>query len=233
MIQNIFQYYVFFKFILYFFTFTHVYYFIYNKCNIQKKITKNNKSKIISKPKSILAFIYFILLLLIFYLFTFKIILFILCCCIFSLLYLYNNISSELDNYLDEFNKIPIIIFFWKIFSTIFTFIYMCTNPINSFINKFIYKKILLLKNIINLIINLDTNSTEEENKYNKINKQLYNLKNNTDISKQSNFSEYIVKNANTKKEQKNNIYKKINNMNNIFTNDDINIEDITMSIST
>jgi len=221
--------------ILKFFMFTHIFHPLYKKCNVQKKIIKKNKTKIICKPKSIIAFSYFILLVILFQLFTFKIILFIIVSCIFGSLILYEKFSSDLEIKLEKYNKFPFIIMCWKIFHSIFTLIYICTKPINNIINKYIYKNFLLLKKLLNVVAHLDSNSIAEKD-FGDIHKKLLNISGNEEMSKISNISEYIVKSSKSKIDKNSNKNKnftddKVNNTCNNTVNDD-NIEEINKDIN-
>lgn len=239
-----------FKFLI----FSYIYYPLYKKCNIQKKILKNNKIKVICKPKSIIAFIYFLLLIILFNLFTMKVILFLCVGLLFSSLIIYDNFSPNLDNIFEKYNKIQLIIFCWKIFHSFFTIVYICTSPIYKLINNNLNKKILFIKNMLNFVVGLNSNTLDEK-RIEIINKELDNLhKNNIENSNNdenknsdmSSISEYIVKSTKikTNKDSKSNdkireykykneeIIEKINNINSIFSENISEIEDITITES-
>ena len=160
-----------FKFLL----FSFVYHPLYKQCNIQQKIKKHGKTKIIHKPKIIIAFGYFALLFILFNLFTMKLILFTIFGILFGSLYVYEKFSTELDAQLEKYNKSPISIFCWKIFHSIFTLIYMCTNPINKIVYGYLQKKFLIAKKMISYITHLDSNSFGDKD-LKEINKQLEEL---------------------------------------------------------
>ncbi len=167
--------------------FCYLYYPIYTNCNIQKKIKKNGKTKIISEPKSVLALINLILLYFLFNTFTFKMLLFIIIFLMMCSLVLYDRISPQLNNSLYKFNKSSIMIVIWKLLHTIFTLIYVITRPFFTKINNYIGKKINFANNIINQIANLSSD--------NDFKKELSNIKENTlNISNMSNMSDYIYK---------------------------------------
>ena len=202
MIQYITTFYQIFVVILKFFIFINVYHPLYKKCNVQKKIKKHNKTKIIYKPQSILAFSYFILLGLFFQLFTFKIILLVIIGSLFVCLFIYEKISPQLNNVLEKYNKITSVIYCWKLFHSVFTIIYICTNPINKIIKQHTNKYLLLVQNIIKTIANISSNSSDDN--FKDINKQILNMNiGNEDMSKMSNMSDYIVKTTKSKKNHK------------------------------
>jgi hypothetical protein len=187
-----------------FLMFSYVFHPLYLKCNVQKKIKKDNKIKIICKPKSLLLFIYFALLCLLFKLFTFKVINFLLVAIFFGFLVLYDKFSPNFSNALDKYNKMSIVIIFWKLFHSIFTIIFLCTEPINRVFNNFLKKKISQVKKLVTAVANLEGNSFEDKN-IDEINRKL-NLKNNEDeMSKMSNISQYLINSSkSTNKSSKN-----------------------------
>ena len=187
--------------ILKFFMFTYLFQPLYSKCNVQRKIKKGDKTKIICKPKSILAFIYFTQLCLLFRLFTFKVISFLFVGCTFGLLIIYDNFSQDLNEKFDKLNRMPMVILMWKLFHSIFTLIFICTNPVNKIFNNFVNKKYYEIKKIFNVLANLDSNSFDDKN-IEEINKQL-GLKNNNELSNMSGISQYLVNS--TKSEKKSN----------------------------
>lgn len=192
---------IFFKFlfgILNFFAFTYLYYPLYIKCNVQKRIKKGNKNKIVCKPRCTNAFIYFLLLFLIFYSFTFKVFLFLFFGLILIGLICYDKFVPNFNGLFNTYDKMPWIILLWKIFDTIFTLVYMCTSPINKYFNEIIKRKLSGLKKIFSLIANMNTNSFEEKD-ISEINRRL-GLKNDDEISKMSGISEYIVNSSKSEK---------------------------------
>lgn len=188
---NIFYYWLYYLF--YVLTFCYLFYPLYEKCNIQQKIKKNGKTKIISQPKSILAFIYFILLYMLFKCFTFKIIIFMLLLVIIGSLVMYDNVSSNLNEILHKYNKMKMTILCWKIFHTIFTLIYLITQPIYKIINVYVLNQSSLLKNIACKITNnIDFSSDDAMDNFGK--KILK-------ISEEfSSMSDYVVKISNEDK---------------------------------
>jgi len=128
---------------------------------LKKKIKKNGKIKIISQPKSVLAFTYLILLFILFKCFTFKIVLFIIISIIIGSLVLFDRLSPKMDEILYKFNKSDIMILCWKLLHTIFAVINIMTQPLFSIINEKINKKILMIQNFITQITNLGDNSSE------------------------------------------------------------------------
>ena len=170
---------------------------LYIKCNVQKKIKKGDKTKIICKPKSILAFIYFIQLCFLFRFFTFEVISFLFVCCTFGLLIIYDKFSQDLNKKFDQYNRMSIIILMWKLFHSVFTIIFICTNPVNKILNNYLSK----LKKIFIALVNLDSNSFADKN-IEEINRQL-GLKNDDEMSKMSGISQYLVNS--TKSEKKSN----------------------------
>lgn len=194
MIENIYPILNYVKYITLLFFFSYTYHYFYKKCNIQKKIKKNNKTKIVNKPKIILGFIYFILNMAIFYFFSFKIVFFIICIIIMGSLLLFDKLSPKLEESLEIYDRIPMIRLLWKIFSTILTLIYICTGPINKFITNFIKDYLQLFKNLFNNLINTNNDPNEINNEF-KMNLN--------DINELSNFSEYIMSSGNKKNRDK------------------------------
>lgn len=184
--------------ILQFFLFTYLFEPLYKKCNVQRKIKKGDKTKIICKPKSILAFIYFIQLCLLFRLFTFKVISFLFIACTFGFLIVYDKFSQDLNEKFDKFNRMPIVILMWKLFHSVFTLIFICTNPVNKIFNSFVNKKYVEIKKIFSVLANLDSNSFADKN-IEEINKQL-GLKNDDELSKMSGISQYLVNSTKSEK---------------------------------
>lgn len=184
--------------ILKFFMFTYLFQPLYTKCNVQRKIKKGDKTKIMCQPKSILAFIYFIQLCLLFRLFTFKVISFLFVCCTFGLLIIYDKFSQDLNNKFDKFNRMPIIILMWKLFHSIFTVIFICTNPVNKIFNNFLITKYSEIKKIFTALANLDSNSFADKN-IQEINRKL-GIKNDDELSKMSGISQYLVNSTKSEK---------------------------------
>lgn len=154
----------FFSIILKFYFFTYLYHPLYIKCNIQQKIKKKNKIKTIHKPKSIIAFIYFIVLFGLLKLFTFKVILFLVLGILFGGLIAFDIFTPMLNDFLEKYNKMFFVILLWKIFHTIFTLIYFFTNPINNIFNSIIKKRFSQFKNMYSFLANIDSNSFDEKN---------------------------------------------------------------------
>jgi hypothetical protein len=165
---------------------------------VQRKIKKGDKTKIMCQPKSILAFIYFIQLCLLFRLFTFKVISFLFVCCTFGLLIIYDKFSQDLNNKFDKFNRMPIIILMWKLFHSIFTVIFICTNPVNKIFNNFLITKYSEIKKIFTALANLDSNSFADKN-IQEINRKL-GIKNDDELSKMSGISQYLVNSTKSEK---------------------------------
>ena len=184
--------------ILKFFMFTYLFQPLYSKCNVQRKIKKKDKIKIICKPKSILAFIYFIQLCLLFRLFTFKVVSFLFVGCTFGLLIMYDKFSPNLNEKFDKYNRMPLIILMWKLFHSIFTLIFICTGPVNKIFNNFINNKYIETKKIFTALANLESNSFPDKN-IEEINKQL-GLNNDDELSKMSGISQYIINSAKSEK---------------------------------
>ena len=120
------------------------------------------------------------------------------------------------------------IILLWKLFHTVFTLIYVCTNPINNFLNGIIKKKVSEFKKIFTTIANLDANSFDEKD-INNINKQL-GLKKDDDMSKMSGISQYLVNSCKSEKKSIKNLNKTkklntINENNNTDSNTDMNVD--------
>lgn len=183
-----------FSIILKIWLFTFSFQPLYKNCDIRKKIKKGGKSKVISKPNIIIAFSYFILLFIMFRLFTFKMILFIAFGCVFGSLFAYDRFYGSSQT-LEKYNKSPVMIFSWKIFSTIFYLIYALTNPINKIVYEYVQKKFNLLKKMATYITHLDSNSLGEKN-LDDINKQLAELAEKNENSNMSGISEYVVKSS-------------------------------------
>lgn len=169
--------------------FSFIYIPLFNKCNVKKKVIKNDKTKIISQPKSVLALTYLILLYILFKCFTLKMVLFITIVIFISSLTLIDNLSPILNESLYKLNKSSIMILFWKLLHTIFTIINVITYPFFSIINNQLTKQYDNLKNLILKI----SNNTDGLN--NIIEKEI--LKISDDMS---NMSDYIY---NTKTKNK------------------------------
>jgi hypothetical protein len=182
-------------FIYKFFIFTYIYSFFYNSCNIHKKIKVHGKSKIVHQPKSVLAIIYFVLLSLIFKNFTFGVVIFITMTLVLVGLIICDKFIYNINDKLKDFNKHIFVIFFCKIFHSVFTLIYMCTNGLNNLLNDYFKKKITYVKRIFNAIANLE--STEKNNDCDNINKKLIKLNENNNDG--SGMSEYIIKSKKVK----------------------------------
>ena len=160
---NTINYYLFNSFYILFFC--YLYSPLYKSCNVQKKITKKNgKNKIISQPKSVLALTYLILLYSIFRCFTFKIILLILTSIITTIIILVDNFTPTLNNFLHNLNKTVVMIIFWKLIHTIFTLVYILTEPIFSIINNYLDKKMKIFKKIFTQIANLNLSDKSKSN---------------------------------------------------------------------
>jgi hypothetical protein len=164
--------------------FCYLYYPLYTSCNVQKKIKKNGKGKIISQPKSVLAVIYLLLLCIIFECFTFKIILFVIMVIIIGSLVLTDKFTPKLNDTLYNLNKSTIMIMIWKLLHTFFTLVYTITQPIFSIINNQVQNKYETLKKIFDKIANLNLSSSSNDNF--EISSKL-----NEDLS---NISEYFFK---------------------------------------
>lgn len=201
--------------LIYVLFFCYLYHPIYIRCNVQKKIKKNGKSKIVSQPKSVLALGNLILLFVLFKCFTFKIILFGLLSIIIGSLFLIDRLSPKLNDSLYNLNKSPIMIISWKIIHTIFTLIYVITQPLFSGINGYIGKKLTYTKNLITHIANLSMSEGSE----NILEKELFKIS-----EEMSNMSDYVFKSQ--KKVHTDNNEKNINSE----KISDINSKDITKS---
>ena len=201
--------------LIYVLFFCYLYHPIYIRCNVQKKIKKNGKSKIVSQPKSVLALGNLILLFVLFKCFTFKIILFGLLSIIIGSLFLIDRLSQKLNDSLYNLNKSPIMIISWKIIHTIFTLIYVITQPLFSGINGYISKKLTYTKNLITHIANLSMSEGSE----NILEKELFKIS-----EEMSNMSDYVFKSQ--KKVHTDNNEKNINSE----KISDINSKDITKS---
>ena len=171
--------------LIYVLFFCYLYHPIYVRCNVQKKVKKNGKTKIVSQPKSVLALVNLILLYGLFKCFTFKIILFILISIIIGSLFLFDRLSPKLNDFLHVFNKSTIMIISWKLIHTIFTLVYVIINPLFLAINNNVSKKISYTKNIITQIANLNLSDNSE----NIFEKELFKI--NEDLS---NMSDYLFK---------------------------------------
>lgn len=170
-------------FYLLFFSFLYVP--LFNKCNVKKKVKKNNKVKIISQPKSVLAFTYLILLFILFKCFTFKMILFIVISIIIGSLMLVDRMSPVLNESLHKFNKSYLMILSWKLLHTVFTVVNIITEPLFSMINNKINAQLGTAKNFITKVANLNLSDDSGSN----FEKEL--LKMSEEIS---NMSDYICK---------------------------------------
>lgn len=185
MMQYINTIYLLFSNLIYVLFFCYLYHPIYISCNVQKKIKKNGKSKIVSQPKSVLALVNLILLYILFRCFTFKIIIFIILSIIICSLVLFDRLTPKLNDSLYNFNKSSIMIISWKLIHTVFTLIYVVTQPIYFVINRYVDKKITYIKNIITHIANLNFSKSSEssfESELLKISEEM------------SNVSDYIFK---------------------------------------
>lgn len=209
--------------LIYVLFFCYLYHPIYISCNVQKKIKKNGKSKIVSQPKSVLALCNLILLYGLFKCFTFKIILFGLLSIIIGSLFLIDRLTPKLNDYLYYLNKSPIMIISWKLIHTIFTFIYVITQPLFLGINNYIGKKISYSKNLITYIANINMS----ENSENNLEKEIFKISEEmSNVSNVSNMSDYFFKSQ--KKEYSD---KKEKNINNKQINESIiDIKEITKS---
>ena len=198
--------------LIYVLFFCYLYQPIYISCNVQKKIKKNGKSKIVSQPKSVLALGNLILLYVLFKCFTFKIILFGLLSITIVFLFLIDKISPKLNDSLYNLNKSSLMIISWKFIHTIFTLIYVVTEPLFSGINGYINKKLIIIKNLITNIANLSMTEGSE----NIFKKELLKMS-----EEMSNMSDYVFK---SKKKEHNKNEKNVENIS------DINSKDITKS---
>jgi len=196
--------YYFSSYLFYVLFFCYLYNPLYISCNVLKKIKKNGKTKIISQPKTILAFIYLILLYIIFKYFTFKIILFIIILLIIVLLVLVDKFTSTLNDYLYNLNKSSIMIICWKLLHTFFTLVYVITQPLFSVINNYINNKILILKKLFKQISNLNLSDDSDKN----FNKKILKFS-----EEMSNMSDYIFKSQKKEIVEKNNIIESINDI--------------------
>lgn len=178
--------------------FCYLYHPIYIRCNVQKKIKKNGKSKIVSQPKSVLALGNLILLYALFKCFTFKIISFGLLSIVIGSLFLIDKLSPKLNDSLYNLNKSPIMIICWKLIHTIFTLIYVITQPLFSEINGFIGKKLTYTKNLITRIANLSMTEGSE----NILEKELFKIS--EEMSNISNMSDYVFKSQKKEQNEKN-----------------------------
>ena len=211
--------------LIYVLFFCYLYHPIYIRCNVQKKIKKNGKSKIVSQPKSFLALGNLILLYALFKCFTFKIILFGLLSIIIGSLFLIDKLSPKLNDSLYNLNKSPIMIISWKLIHTIFTLIYVITQPLFSGINGFIGKKLTYTKNLITHIANLSMTEGSE----NILEKELFKIS--EEMSNMSNMSDYVFKSQKkeqTEKKEKNE--KNIDNKQKSESISDINTKELTKS---
>lgn len=175
--------------------FSFLYIPLFNKCNVKKKVKKNGKVKIISQPKSVLAFTYLILLFILFKCFTFKMILFVVISIIIGSLMLVDRMSPVLNEGLYKFNKSYLMILCWKLLHTVFTIVNMITKPLFSIINNKINSQLGMAKNFITKVANLnlsDGSSDEFEKELLKISEEM------------SNMSDYVCKSKNkTEKKEK------------------------------
>lgn len=177
--------------------FSFLYIPLFNKCNVKKKVKKNGKVKIISQPKSVLAFTYLILLFILFKCFTFKMILFIMISIIIGSLIVADRMSPILNETLYKFNKSYLMILSWKILHTVFTIVNMITNPLFSIINKEIYSRLGMAKNFITNVANLnlsDGSGDEFEKELLKISEEM------------SNMTDYVCKSKNKSEKKEKNI---------------------------
>ena len=175
--------------------FSFLYIPLFNKCNVKKKVKKNNKVKMISQPKSVLAFTYLILLFIMFKCFTFKMILFIVISIIIGSLILVDRMSPVLNENLYKFNKSYLMILSWKLLHTVFAVINIITNPLFSIINNKINSQFGMAKNFITKVANLDFSDGFGDD----FGKELLNIS-----EEMSNMSDYICmsKNKSEKKEK-------------------------------
>lgn len=175
------------------YVFFYIYQYLYMGCDIKTKIKKNGKTKIIHKPKIILAFIYLFLLFISFMCLTYKVLLLLMCSFSISGIFLYDRYISEISHLFEKYEKILSIKILWKVFKTIYSIINITFNPINLFVNNIIGKQISYLKKIFFKISNYNSNSSDKhkDNKDNKIN-----YKNIEDVllgKQTSKFSEYLL----------------------------------------
>lgn len=186
--------------------FSFLYIPLFNNCNVKKKVKKNGKTKIISQPKSVLAFTYLTLLFILFKCFTFKMILFVVISVIIGSLIFVDKMSPSLNESLYKFNKSQPAILCWKLLHTVFTIVDMLTNPLFSIINIKINHKLSTAKNFITKVANLnlsngsngsnDSNSSDGE-----FGKEL--LKISEEMSNMSNVSDYVFKSKNKSEKHK------------------------------
>lgn len=137
------------------FIFSYIYNYFFKKCIIEKKIIKNNKTKIVYKYKITLAFIYLALTYILKITFNIKIIFFILCIIIMGSLLLFDKLSPKLEETFENIDKNKILRFIWKIFYSFYTIISICTDPLNNLITNFFVNKFTIFKKIYdNLVLN-------------------------------------------------------------------------------
>lgn len=196
---------------------------LYKKCNIQKKIVKHGKTKIVSQPNIILCYLYFMLLYFIFKLSTIKIFLFILAIISLFSIFMLHNFSKDLNLILNKYNKNSFLVLSWKIFHSLFTMIYLAFRPINNYLDSYINKKFLKIKNAFESIINIESSSlneknekteeteqnkkkiteTGDKNKKNLQNDKVFDFKIN-EKEQISNMSDYLIKTNKSSKSKKN-----------------------------
>lgn len=232
---------------------------LFNKCNLKKKIKKNGKTKIISQPKSVLAFTYLILLFILFKCFTFKMVLFTIISILIGSLVLFDKLSPKLDEILYKFNKSDIMILCWKLLHTIFAVINIITQPLFSIINEKINKKILMMKKFIIQVANLSDGDNSAEilnkellkisddistmsdyifkSKYEDNKKNIKTLTNETDIMSDIKTNDCITTNENNQDNNtssKQNMEKKINEINKVIDTSNVDsCDDLTFTENT
>jgi len=222
---NTINYYLFNSFYILFFC--YLYNPLYKSCNVQKKITKKNgKNKIISQPKSVLALTYLILLYTIFRCFTFKIVLLILTSILTTIIILVDNFTPSLNKFLHYFNKTVIMIIFWKLIHTIFTLVYILTEPIFSLINNYLDKKMKVFKKIFTQIANLNLSEKSNSNSDIDLNFNKEMLKLGEEISCMSDYIFKSQKSNQKETEHHKNIISEINSepSNSFVDSSDLNI---------
>lgn len=203
--------------------FSFIYIPLFNDCNVKKKIKKNGKTRLISQPKIVLAYIYFGLLYIIFKCFTYKTILFLISILCIFLLFMIDKFSPKLNEFFYNLNKSVLMIFLWKLLHSVFTILNLLTQPIFLPIINNINNKIKSIKNFITNVANLSLSDNSIDKL--KIAEELIKM-----TDEESKMSDYICKskslNDKNKKNQKLNNDKEIT-ISDINTNE---IEDISLS---
>lgn len=217
MIEHLKTFYYLSTYLINFFIFCFLYMPLFNSCNIKKKIKKNGKIKIVSRPKIILAFTYLILLYFLFKCFTFRMIMFVIISLITIFLFIIDKMTPKLDEHLHWLNKFGVLIVCWKLLHTFFTIMNVIIGPIFLSITNYAENKLTMCKNFITQVANLSSfDSSNIDGSDVKIQH-----KNNSEIS---NISDYV------NRTNKSSIKKKITNSKSLYekktddlTNDKIN----------